>query len=683
MHADPIDSTATGELLWTPPAQLPADSTLRGYLDWLPQRFRGTDITGSYQELYRWSVDHLEDFWASVWEYFEVAGSRPDPEVLPTRVMPGAQWFPGSRLNWARHLLRKADEGRPALISVTEGGAPVELSWAQLRRQVGAFAASLRDLGVRPGDRVVGYLPNIPQAVVALLACASIGAVWSACGPEFGAAGALDRFGQLEPVVLIAADGFPNAGRWTDRRSTVAQLRDSLPTLRHTVHVRYLPTGDQAPAATAGKQDRERDREHDWEVLASGESELDFVDLPFDHPLWVLYSSGTTGRPKGLVHSHGGILLEQLKTSGLQLDLKAGDRFLWHTSTSWMMWNYLLAALLQGAVPVLYDGSPGYPRIGALWQLVDDCRITHLGVSPSYLMACRKVGLVPREAYRLTSLRMLGCTGAPLPASGYRWVYEEVKADLWLNSTSGGTDVCTAFVAGSPLLPVHSGELQARALGCRVEAYDDQGRSVTGTVGDLMLTAPMPSMPVYFWDDRDGQRYREAYFEQYPRTWRHGDWCTITERGSVLIHGRSDSTLNKGGVRMGSADIHDVVERLPEVADSLVVGVELPDGGYWMPLFVKLAEGAELTPALRKRVGTALREALTPRHVPDEVVEVPGVPRTKTGKRLEVPVKRLFLGTPLESAVNLATVDQPELIHWFDDFARARLAGNSEQTEGV
>lgn len=541
-------------------------------------------------------------------QWFDVRFSTPPDSVLADPAMPGARWFPGARLNYAEHALRHGEDpataGRPAILHLDETtDRPITLSWSELRRQVGSLSAALRARGVGPGDRVGAYLPNIPQAVVALLATASIGAIWTSCAPDFGARSVLDRLQQIEPAVLFAVDGYHYGGKDHDRTDVVAELRRELPTLRTVVHVPLL--GGPAPEGALH-----------WDDLTAGAAEPEFEQLPFDHPLWVLYSSGTTGLPKAIVQSQGGILVEHLKQAGLHLDLGPGDRFLWYTSTGWMMWNFLVAGLLVGATIVTYDGSPGHPDTGAFWSVAARTGATVLGTSAAYVMAGRKAELHPGRDLDLSAVRCIGTTGSPLPPDGFRWIYEEVKEDVWLASVSGGTDVCSCFVGGVPTLPVYLGEIQAPCLGAAVESWDVNGRPLTDAVGELVVTQPLPSMPTGFWNDPEGTRYRDSYFDMYPGTWRHGDWITVTARGTVIIHGRSDSTLNRQGVRMGSSDIYEVVERLPEIAESLVIGLEEPDGGYWMPLFVVLAPGASLDDGLRARIRGSLREQLSPATFP-------------------------------------------------------------------
>ncbi|MEV8096513.1 acetoacetate--CoA ligase [Kitasatospora sp. NPDC085879] len=617
-----------------------------------------------YADLQAWSTEDLERFWTAVTEWFDVRFTTPPEAVLADPAMPGARWFPGARLNYAEHALRAAEDpdraDRPAILHLDETTEqPTALSWAELRRRVGSLAAALRARGVRPGDRVGAYLPNIPQAVVALLATAAVGAVWTSCAPDFGARSVLDRLQQIEPTVLFAVDGYHYGGKDHDRTEVVAELRRELPSLRTVVHIPLL--GGPAPEGALA-----------WDDLVGGDDEPVFEPVPFDHPLWVLYSSGTTGLPKAIVQSQGGILVEHLKQASLHLDLGPDDRFLWYTSTGWMMWNFLVAGLLVGSTIVTYDGSPGHPDTGALWSVAARTRATVLGTSAAYVIASRKADLHPGADLDLSAVRCIGTTGSPLPPDGFQWIYDEVKKDVWLASVSGGTDVCSCFVGGVPTLPVHLGEIQAPCLGAAVESWDVQGHPLTDLVGELVVIKPLPSMPIGFWNDPDGTRYRDSYFDMYPGIWRHGDWITVTSRGTVVIHGRSDSTLNRQGVRMGSSDIYEVVERLPEIAESLVIGVEEPDGGYWMPLFVVLAPGADLDDSLRARVRTELRTQLSPRHVPDEIIAVHGLPHTLTGKRIEVPVKRLLSGTPLEKAVNPGSVDNIDHLRFFERLGAER-----------
>lgn len=653
-------STVNPQPLWQPDPQRTADAQITEFQAWAAEH-HGAPAEGGYPALHRWSVEQLDTFWKAVAEWFDVRFSTPYARVLGDRSMPGAEWFPGARLNYAEHALRAADArpDEPALLHLDETHEPRPVSWAELRRQVGSLAAELRALGVRPGDRVSGYLPNVPQAVVALLATAAVGGVWTSCAPDFGARSVLDRFQQVEPVVLFTVDGYRYGGKEHDRRDVVAELRRELPTLRAVVHIPLL--GTPAPEGAL-----------EWSALTSADVAPVFEQVPFDHPLWVLYSSGTTGLPKAIVQSQGGILVEHLKQLGLHCDLGPRDRFFWYTSTGWMMWNFLVSGLLTGTTIVLYDGSPGHPDTGAQWRVAERTGATLFGTSAAYVMACRKAEVHPARDFDLSSVRCVATTGSPLPPDGFRWLHDEVGDDVWIASVSGGTDVCSCFAGAVPTLPVYIGELQAPCLGTDLQSWDPSGAPLTDEVGELVVVNPMPSMPIHFWNDPDGSRYHDSYFAMYPGVWRHGDWITLTSRGSVIIHGRSDSTLNRQGVRMGSADIYEAVERLPEIKESLVIGVEQPDGGYWMPLFVHLAPGAVLDDALLDRVKRTIREQLSPRHVPDEIIAVPGIPHTLTGKRIEVPVKRLLQGTPLEKAVNPGSIDDLDLLRFYEDLARKR-----------
>ena len=659
-----MEETAEGIQLWEPSKEMKENARISDYMRWLGAE-KDVDVE-DYNDLWRWSVTDLEGFWASVWEYCGVEASEPYEAVLAKRKMPGAEWFPGARLNYAEQILKNA-EGRldgPALIHQSEVRPLGEVSWGELREKTAALAAGLKAMGVERGDRVAAYLPNVPEAVIGLLACASIGAVWSSCSPDFGAGSVVDRMKQIEPKVLLAVDGYRYSGKDYDRTGVVAELQEEIPTIRRTVFLPYIAEDPDTSSL---------DDVVMWdEVLSEHEgAELVFEQVPFDHPLWVLYSSGTTGLPKAIVQSQGGILLEHLKKVVFHIDLGPEDRFFWFTTTGWMMWNMVVGGLLSGAAALLYDGNPGYPDMNVLWEFAEKTGMTCFGTSASYIMACTKAEIEPGRNFDLSALRSMGSTGSPLPPEGFDWVYEHVKSDLWLFSTSGGTDLCTAFVGGVPLLPVRAGELQARGLGAAVEAFDENGDSVTGDVGELVITEPMPSMPIYFWNDPQDERYRESYFDVYPGVWRHGDWIKVKEDGSCVIYGRSDSTINRGGVRMGTSEIYSAVNRVEEVSDSLVVDVPREGGSSFMPLFVVLQEGVELDDDLEGRIKSSIRENASPRHVPNEIFAVSDIPRTLNGKKLEVPVKKILSGTPPEKAASKESLSNPESLDRF-----VELAGN-------
>ncbi|MBA3425742.1 MAG: acetoacetate--CoA ligase [Rubrobacter sp.] len=655
-----MTETAEGRLLWEPSEEMKENSNISRYMRWLESE---RDLSfGSYNELWEWSVTDLEGFWSSVWDYCGVVASEPYDEVLAKREMPGAEWFPGTELNYAEHIFLRAREDEPAILHKSEIRDLSEVSWAELRESVAAFAAGLRTLGVGRGDRVVAYIPNAPEAVIAFLAAASIGAVWSSCSPDFGALSVVDRFRQIEPKVLIAVDGYRYGGKDHDRMQTVAGLQEEIPTLEHTVVVPYL--NDEPD--TGGLENAVL-----WGDLLDGHrgTELQFERVPFDHPLWVLYSSGTTGLPKAIVQGQGGILLEHLKKADLHIDLGPGDRFFWFTTTGWMMWNMLVGGLLSGATAILYDGNPGYPDMNALWSFAEETGMTCFGTSASYITACMNAGIEPGKNHDLSTLKSMGSTGSPLPPEGFEWAYEHAKKDLWLFSTSGGTDLCTAFVGGVPLLPVRSGELQARSLGAKVEAFGEDGNSLTDEVGELVITEPMPSMPLYLWGDEGGEKYRDSYFDKYPGVWRHGDWIKVKPYGGCVIYGRSDSTINRGGVRMGTAEIYSAVEKVEEVADSLVVDIPRSSGNSFMPLFVVLEEGVELNDDLKGRIKSSIKENASPRHVPNEILAVPDIPRTLNGKKLEVPVKKILSGTAPEDAASRDSLSNPESLDRFAELA--------------
>jgi acetoacetyl-CoA synthetase len=642
-----------GTLLWEPPDELVERATMTRYMRWLESE-RGLSFD-DYDALWRWSTEEIEAFWASIWEFFEVGASY--DEVLADASMPGAKWFTGAEISYPERIFRGKPGDRVAIRHASELRDPGEWTWDELRSQTARVRAGLKAMGVERGDRVVAYMPNIPETIAAFLATASLGAVWSSCSPDFGARSVVDRFAQIEPRVLLTVDGYRYGGKDHDRSELIGRVQSEMPSLEHTVTLGYLD-GD------GGNWD---------EAFPDTDEELEFERVPFDHPMWVLYSSGTTGLPKAIVHSQGGILIEHLKKHHLHVDAQEGDRVFWFTTTGWMMWNFLVGMLLTDASIVLFDGNPATPDMGALWDLAEETGVTCFGTSAAYLAACMKAEVEPAEGRDLSALRSVGSTGSPLAPEGFEWVYDKLGKETWLFSTSGGTDMCTAFVGGVPLLPVYRGELQGRSLGAKVEAYDEDGNPVIDEVGELVITEPMPSMPIYFWDDEDGEKLRESYFDMYPGVWRHGDWIRITERGTAVITGRSDSTINRGGIRMGTAEIYRAVLALDEITDALVVDIAKGDDA-WMPLFVVLREGAELDEDLEKAIAKRIREDCSPRHVPSEVFEVKEIPRTLSGKVLEVPVKKILTGTPADKAASRDSLQNPESLDYFVELAAERDA---------
>jgi acetoacetyl-CoA synthetase len=652
----------TPPVLWRPDEPRVERAAITRYAHWLAET-RGVETRG-YDELWRWSVTDIEAFWASVWELFDVQASEPYERVLGSRAMPGAEWFPGARLNYAEHVFRRRSPHAVALRHASELRPLAETTWGDLHEQTRRFAAALRGSGVGAGDRVVGYLPNIVEAIVAFHACASLGATWSSCSPDFGLRSVVDRFAQIEPRVLLTVDGYRYGGRDHHRLDVVRALQQAMPSVERTIVLGYL---DPEPSLT-GLQ-----RATSWsDFVAEGDDEpLSFAQVQFDHPLWVLYSSGTTGLPKAIVHGHGGILLELSKQLTFHADVQEGDRLFWFTTTGWMMWNFLNGGLLTQGSIVLYDGNPGHPDLGTLWDLAERAGVTCFGTSASFIAACMKDGIAPREGRDLSRLEAVGSTGSPLSPEGFDWVYDRLGPDVWLFSTSGGTDLCTAFVGGVPTLPVYRGELQARALGAKVEAWSADGRPVIGEVGELVITEPMPSMPIRLWGDPDNARYRASYFETFPGVWRHGDWIEITDRGTAIITGRSDATINRGGIRMGTAEIYRAVLALDEVVDALVVDLPREGTQGYMPLFVVLRPDVELDDDLVARIRTRVREDCSPRHVPDEIRAVQSVPRTLSGKVLEVPVKRILSGEPADRALSRDSLADPDALRPFEELAAA------------
>jgi acetoacetyl-CoA synthetase len=648
-----------GDVLWVPPDDIRSTSRIGAFLAEVEADL-GRPFP-DYEALWRWSIEDLPGFWAAVDRWSGLGLDAASHPVLGSDAMPGAVWFPGATTNYAGRALRGPagdpfDRDGPAVVSISQGRDTERLTRGELIEAVGRVQAGLRRLGVGPGDRVVAYLPNLAETVVAFLAVAGLGAVWASCAPEFGTSSVVARFQQIDPKVLLTVDGYRYGTKAIDRRAEVAELRAQLPGLAATVLLPYLDDGASVDGTVP------------WSELTAEAAPLHVEPVRFDHPLYVLYSSGTTGLPKPIVHGHGGILLEHAKALGLHHDLGPGDVFFWFSTTGWMMWNYLVSGLAVGAAIVCLDGDPAWPDLGALWRMAADEGVTSFGTSAPFLMACRKEGLVPRDEGDLRRVRAVGSTGAPLPAEGFEWVYDAVSSDAVLTSISGGTDVCSAFVGGSVLLPVRSGVIAAPCLGVAVEALSPEGRPLVGEQGELVISRPMPSMPVGFWGDEDGSRYRAAYFERFPGRWHHGDWITVEADLSCVISGRSDATLNRGGVRLGTADFYTVVEALPEVRDSLVVHLEDPDGGAGqLVLFVVLADGAALDADLRGRISSALRSELSPRHVPDAIHAVPAVPRTLSGKKLEVPVKRILLGQPPDAVASSDALADPAALDAFRD----------------
>jgi acetoacetyl-CoA synthetase len=648
--------------LWTPSKSFVEQANITAFISWLSNE---KDLHfADYNELWLWSCEHIESFWEMIVEYFDIELKGSYSKVISSHKMPGVKWFEGAEVNYTQQLFKNRSQDFPALICKTEKSEIKEVPWDELYLKVAALSDFFRSKGIKKGDRIVAFMPNIYETVISFLACASLGAVWSSCSPDFGSDSVIERFKQIKPKMLVSLSSYTYGGVTYDKREAIKEIVAQIPEIK-TIVILENGASDQARLA-----DSERYFSFNDVIAGSKAKEINYEFVEFNEPLWVLYSSGTTGIPKAITQSQGGIIIEHIKYLKLHSDVKAGSRFFWFTTTGWMMWNFVMGSLLSGATAILYDGSPVYPKINFLWDFAEKVKMETFGTSAAYIMACKKAGLLPMKENDLSALKSIGSTGSPLPIAGFEWCYENVKQDLWLNSVSGGTDICSVFTGGLPSLPVYPGEIQCRSLAAKVESFDDYGEAHIGRVGEMVISEPMPSMPIYFWNDKDNERYIESYFDSYPSKWRHGDWIEITPRGGAIISGRSDSTLNRGGIRIGTAEIYSALSKLEEVKDSLIIGLERDHGAYYMPLFVVLSEGVELDQDLKIKIKKIIRNQFSPRHSPDEIFVIKEVPYTLSGKKMETPVKKLFLGKDVQKILNRDAMKNPEAFDYFINFKK-------------